>query len=181
MLLFCGGTKSWSWDKVCKPKKEGGLGIRRLEDLCTATGLKLVWRCCTTETIWAKWMKQHYVGDNHFWQAQVSLLDSGSWKFLLGSKDLAAANMRRVICNGEGTSLWFDPWLSEGRLVDMLGADTISLISSPNLTVSKLIVDGRWQMTIPALAPYWPEILSIPLLNLDSGDYWVWKGNSKGT
>ena len=33
---------AWAWDKLCMPKEEGGLGIRRIQDLNTAASIKLV-------------------------------------------------------------------------------------------------------------------------------------------
>jgi len=38
---------TWASDKICKPKKEEGLDIRRIKDINQAAGLKLVWRCCS--------------------------------------------------------------------------------------------------------------------------------------
>ena len=44
---------AWAWDKLCMPEEEGGVALRRVADMNLAAGLKLVWRCCTLESIWA--------------------------------------------------------------------------------------------------------------------------------
>lgn len=36
-----------AWDKICHPKCKGGLGIRRIKDVHTATSGKLGWKILT--------------------------------------------------------------------------------------------------------------------------------------
>lgn len=33
-----------SWEDVCKPKLEGGLGLRSLKEANDVSGLKLIWK-----------------------------------------------------------------------------------------------------------------------------------------
>ena len=40
---------AWSWEKLCKPKEEGGLAIRKITDVNKAAGIKLEWRCCNSK------------------------------------------------------------------------------------------------------------------------------------
>ena len=32
----------WKWDELCKPKKEGGTGVRRVHDIVEIAGIRLV-------------------------------------------------------------------------------------------------------------------------------------------
>ena len=48
-------------------------------------------------------------------------------------------NMRSVIVSGKSTSIWFDPWLDEARLIDQLGRANVCLQGVENWTVSRLI------------------------------------------
>ena len=43
---------AWGWQDVCRPKLEGGVGIRRLIDVNNASGVRLVWRICTSNLLW---------------------------------------------------------------------------------------------------------------------------------
>jgi hypothetical protein len=56
--------KKWalvSWDKVCKPKSLGGLGLRDPGKLNNTMGAKIWWRWLKTPTeIWAKLWKHKY-------------------------------------------------------------------------------------------------------------------------
>jgi len=65
-FLWRSKLHAWAWDKMCIPKSERGLGIRRINDINTAAVIKLLWRCCTSDSIWAKWMKDHYVQNPNF-------------------------------------------------------------------------------------------------------------------
>lgn len=41
-----------AWGGICKPKLEGGLGIRALKEVNIVYGLKLIWRMLTGESLW---------------------------------------------------------------------------------------------------------------------------------
>ena len=46
-----------SWDNVCRPKSEGGLGIRKNDEVNRATITKLGWRILIdNDSIWVKIM-----------------------------------------------------------------------------------------------------------------------------
>jgi len=60
---------------------------------------------------------QAFVAGTPLAQATSFILDSGSWKFIVQSKDKALMYMKRIIGDGSDTSLWFDPWLQEGTLI----------------------------------------------------------------
>ena len=78
------------WNKLSKPKEQGGPIIRRVQDINKAAGVKLVWKKCgTSNSIWSKWVRKQYAKDGNFWKASISLLDSGIWKFMVGNISLA--------------------------------------------------------------------------------------------
>eukprot|EP00253_Pinus_taeda_P008429 PITA_08429 len=50
-----------AWDKICKPKSHGSLGLHDLETLSKVSGAKLWWRWINKSTApWAKLWKQKY-------------------------------------------------------------------------------------------------------------------------
>ena len=61
---------------MCKPKREGGLGLRKVQDITNAAGIKLVWGLFTSNSLWARWMYQKYVKDTPISELTCSLLDS---------------------------------------------------------------------------------------------------------
>jgi len=50
-FLWNNKMPAWSWAGICKTKKEGGLGIRRISDINAASGIKLYWRLCTSQSL----------------------------------------------------------------------------------------------------------------------------------
>jgi len=70
---------AWAWKDMCRPKDGGGVDIRKLNDVNLASGVRLVWRLCTSDSLWAQWMKAHYLKGKHINQSAANVLDSGSW------------------------------------------------------------------------------------------------------
>ncbi|XP_020249670.1 uncharacterized protein LOC109827119 [Asparagus officinalis] len=85
-FLWVGKLHAINWNDVCLPKKEGGLGLRKIDDLSQAAALKLIWRLLTSNTLWASWMQGRYIKGNNFWDTTSNLLDSGTWKHLSNTK-----------------------------------------------------------------------------------------------
>ena len=53
----------------------------------------------------------------HISQATLSILDSGTWKWIYLSRDSALSCMSRHLINGQSL-LWYDSWLTQSRLID---------------------------------------------------------------
>jgi len=58
--------------------------------------------------------------------------------------------MKRSIGNGETTSLWYDDWLKEGRILALTGLQSPSILSA-QWKVSDIIKEGTWTFSKPAL------------------------------
>lgn len=57
------GKTHWvSWFGICKPKMEGGLGVRRLYDVAMTLSMILWFRLREQETSWAKFLSRMYCG-----------------------------------------------------------------------------------------------------------------------
>jgi hypothetical protein len=50
-FLWKGKVHSLSWENICKPKKEGGLGLRPIKELCQSAGMKRIWRLLTENSL----------------------------------------------------------------------------------------------------------------------------------
>lgn len=95
-FLWNDSMHTMSWIDVCKTKQEGGFGIRRLEDLCRAATIKLIWRLLTTDTIWSTWVTARYLKNGNFWSTSASIFDSGVWKSMLNVRHLATDCIQEV-------------------------------------------------------------------------------------
>jgi hypothetical protein len=84
----------------------------------------------------------------------------------------------RKIGNGKDTFLWFDPWVPEGTLVDILGDDLTIVPGTELHKVSELIKDGVWDLSSFGFANIQATIQSICISDAD--DYWEWKATKSG-
>ena len=66
-----------AWDKICCPKKFGGLGIRKTAAVNTAFLAKLVWKILTKpENFWVQQMRAKYGSPDHFFDYRSKQSDS---------------------------------------------------------------------------------------------------------
>ena len=52
-------------------------------------------------------------------------------KFIASSREVAKLYMRKEIGTGQGTSLWFDPWMATGSIVDQVGITNCIIRENP--------------------------------------------------
>jgi hypothetical protein len=50
-----------SWDNICKPYSQGGLNLRSLTKLNTATNMKLCWNLLNSQSSWAKLLRDRVI------------------------------------------------------------------------------------------------------------------------
>ncbi|KAL9689687.1 hypothetical protein QQ045_010076 [Rhodiola kirilowii] len=94
-----GGSKMrhWlSWDKWCRDKGAGGLGVRSLSDVQLAFRGKLAWNFLYSESLWAKFMRGKYqIGSKGsvFWNSFNHLIPTieAQCKWSLGKGTISAA------------------------------------------------------------------------------------------
>lgn len=112
-----------SWDVVCTPKREGGLGLRPLKEANLVSCLKLVWRLTSQKTsLWVQWVQGNLIQNGNFWTVKENTsLGSWMWRKLLKCRDKAKTFHRMEVQNGLSTSFWHDVWTDMGRLIDLVG------------------------------------------------------------
>ena len=67
-----------SWDDLCVPKSEGGLGVRKFRETNRVFALKLIWRLFTQpSSLWVSWVTHYLLRYNSFWDVRDDT--KGSW------------------------------------------------------------------------------------------------------
>lgn len=118
-LMLMGQVHLLSWDKLCKPKKDGGLGIRSTRIANSAFLMKVLRSFCTKlESLWCSVIKSKYrCGWRDFPIVDQRRKSSNFWNGLAKSWEEFRANLSWQIRDGESIRLWSDNWI--------LGCDTL--------------------------------------------------------
>ena len=150
-FLWSGATMSShkakiSWESVCKPKREGGLGLRSLKEANNVCVLKLIWRIVSHgNSLWVKWTQMYLLKNTSLWSI-TNGGNTGSWirKKLIKYREVAKEFCKKEVGNGELTSFWYDNWSHLNRLVDITNArGTIDMGISKNSTLAAAWMNRR--------------------------------------
>lgn len=95
-----------AWKEVCKPKEEGGLGLKSLLEVNKVSCLKLVWRILADKpSLWVRWIKASLLRNGSFWLVRnQTSMGSWMWKKLIKYRDIAKEFYRFKVGNGAATS-----------------------------------------------------------------------------
>jgi hypothetical protein len=86
-----GGTKKEyhlvKWEKICKSKKKGGLGIKNLRKMNISLLCKWWWRLEKEEGLWQEIIRYKYLKDKSIHDVGHKINDSHMWYDMLKIKD----------------------------------------------------------------------------------------------
>ncbi|KAK4380929.1 hypothetical protein Sango_3017300 [Sesamum angolense] len=111
------GHAKVAWDQLCKPKGEGGLGIRSLIVTNQALILKQLWRILQNDgtSIWVAWIQQYRLRRTTLWTFN-SAAGSWGWKKMLKLRPILQRGVTYKVGDGSIFSLWQDIWHIRGPL-----------------------------------------------------------------
>ncbi|KAJ0909470.1 putative RNA-directed DNA polymerase [Helianthus annuus] len=105
------GKAKVKWRSVCRPKCEGGLGIRRVGDMNNALMTVHAWSVLThRESLWVKWIHTYRLRGRSFWEIPSRGNMTWSWRKMLNLRLTIRNHVWTVVGNGADTSAWFDKW-----------------------------------------------------------------------
>ena len=119
------------WDKICKPKKLGGLGIKNLRWQNEALGAKLVWRLYSErDQKWAKILYNKYLNaDDPISIFRIKNLPKGSetWNFISNCRHLISNYLTWDVGKGDNAFFWEDSWDGLPPIVNSLTIGNLKL------------------------------------------------------
>ncbi|OVA08152.1 Reverse transcriptase zinc-binding domain [Macleaya cordata] len=113
-----------AWSNLCKPKMEGGLGIRIPERVNTSLIMNLTWRFLTQpHSIWCQLLSAKYLKANSFWLEKKHWNPSPIWSSICAVKK----HMQEATCwsvgDGHHIKIWTDPWVPSIHGFRVMGLD----------------------------------------------------------
>ncbi|XP_075091889.1 uncharacterized protein LOC142172035 [Nicotiana tabacum] len=117
-----GRSRHWaSWQNLCLPKEEGGLGFRSLHDVSRALFAKLWWRFRTTKSLWSNFMWNKYC------KKEVPTLvhfrgGPHVWRQILNGREEVEHEIVWELKTGT-TNIWHENWTGLGALYHVLPED----------------------------------------------------------
>jgi hypothetical protein len=155
-----------SWERLCVPKKEGGLGIRRLDLWNQVSMLNHIWNLfAKAGSLWVAWIESNWLKGKSLWQLPIPKTCSWSWKKLLQLRDVAKTFIRFQVGDGRKIFLWHDHWHPAGYLCDQFGFRVIYDSGfHTNVKLSSIILNGDW---------FWQR-------GLDQRLWWKFKASFQG-
>ena len=102
-----------AWDVLAKPKGEGGLGFRDIQDFNVAMIAKLSWRILTKpNSLLARILLGKYCHNQSFTSVACASSCSHGWRGVLKGRDLLLKHLGKTIGNGMTTGVWTNSWIS---------------------------------------------------------------------
>ncbi|KAJ9555885.1 hypothetical protein OSB04_010499 [Centaurea solstitialis] len=115
------GKNRVAWDVVCRPKKSGGLGIKRMglwnRALLTTHVYDVLRR---KKSLWVSWIYIHRLHNVHFWNAPIISNSSWIWRKLLELREQVRPFFLSYIGDGKTVNAWEDKWILLGRLSSLI-------------------------------------------------------------
>lgn len=99
------------WDKICNPKRDGGLGLRKAKVMIMALQFKLLWKILVSQgNLWVDLVSKKYLKDTNLFDYKVKVNASWQWRKLMQLRKTFKKGLRWVVGNREKISFWFDNW-----------------------------------------------------------------------
>ncbi|KAG2243811.1 hypothetical protein Bca52824_094351 [Brassica carinata] len=146
-----------SWVNICKPKSEGGLGIRQLEEFEMVFRLTRVWLFFSESgSLWVPWLRNNRFGGRSFWQINDAQRFSSTVRSMIQLKPDLQGFLR---CS-----------IELGLLLLLFGSSGSRTLRIPlNATVSQAVSNGHWNLP-PARSDI-AETLHVILSTTRSGGF----------
>uniref|UniRef100_A0A803PG06 Reverse transcriptase zinc-binding domain-containing protein n=1 Tax=Cannabis sativa TaxID=3483 RepID=A0A803PG06_CANSA len=88
------GAGAVGWEKLCYPKKEGGLGLLNIAQWNIAAMFKHIWAVANKkDNLWVKWVHCVYIKNHNWWEYKAPQGSSWYWRKLVSIKDLVKQSL----------------------------------------------------------------------------------------
>ncbi|XP_057451938.1 uncharacterized protein LOC130743727 [Lotus japonicus] len=145
------GAHSIAWAKLCCPKQNGGLGLRRMHDFNKSLVMKLGWGLVSTpDALWARVLRGKYsCGTDHFPVVQRKSRESHVWRAIRVTWPDVDKNLRWRIGSGSSVRFWYDSWVFSGSILINCAISEISPVDAIKSVADYFDFDrGLWRFAL---------------------------------
>jgi hypothetical protein len=101
-----------SWNSICLPKEEGGLGFRRMHDFNLSLIAKLGWKLLSnSDCLWVNQLQKKYIKYGNFISSPNVSSSSWIWKGIQKVKPLISAGACLTVSRTSTASIWMTNWV----------------------------------------------------------------------
>lgn len=173
-----------SWDKITRPKREGGVGLHIFQDFNIALIGKIAWGLLTRPNdLWAQFLINKYKGGwEGDWILKVNEGDSWLWVSIMKVWNEIKHWLGWGIRNGCRVKFWTYQWVNGKNLLDNIRDGEISEGDRCRPIRDYISSEGEWKweafagkinhsllLTIASIRP--------PHISLNSPDFPIWIGS----
>ncbi|CAL1403368.1 unnamed protein product [Linum trigynum] len=171
------------WETICRPKEEGGLGLRDSTRTNEAYMLKIAWRMLTKPNdLWARVLRGKYGKQTEEgWTFRSKERLSNLWRGVMRVAHLIEGATAWNVRNGKVARFWSDRWLDD----EVILSDHESGLAPEvcNMPVIDFVLNGEGNLEY--LRQYLPPTLvlqvgSHPVPTEEADDVRVWRFSERG-
>ncbi|KAL0316613.1 UNVERIFIED_CONTAM: hypothetical protein Sradi_5539500 [Sesamum radiatum] len=173
------GNAKVKWEQICKPKEEGGLGIRSIQTMNQALILKHLWRVLQNDgtSVWVDWIWRYRLQHSTLWTFNGAT-GSWGWKKMVKLRPLLRSGLIYKVGNGSTFRLWQDIWHDQGPLcLSHPNGPTITGLPM-NSPLSSVLQQNQWCWPSSTDAEIIDIISQLPPTNPTAPDTICWRNNS---
>lgn len=136
------------WDQVIVDKKNGGLGIKNLNNHSKALRMKWLWKFAKEkQMLWGKVIEAKYEDESKWMTKEINTpYGVQLWRAIRGLWEEFKVNTKIKGNNGEKTAFWKDDWHGAGNL-SQLFPDIHNLVMHQQSTIAELWSPEGWNFT----------------------------------
>ncbi|GKD99349.1 RNA-directed DNA polymerase, eukaryota, reverse transcriptase zinc-binding domain protein, partial [Tanacetum coccineum] len=151
-FLWCQGELSKgkskvAWKQICRPKNEGGLGIKSLEMWNDVLMSKHLWNVATLKGfLWVKWINVYKLKGESIWRIDCDKSASHGWKQILSLRGKMRAHIFIKAGDGSNIFFWLDKWWGPEPLTNVISWESIRKAGyESKMKLKDMISNGKWK------------------------------------
>jgi hypothetical protein len=177
------GIRWLAWDKLARPKVEGGLGFRNFHAFNKSMIAKQAWKFVSEpDKLVSRVFKARYFPRTSLFDAKIGANPSYAWRSIWNSRDVLINGCRWKIGDGRKIKVMTEPWI---RGEESLWLQSPQPQSMYDLFVNDLLLQGVKGWDVIKIHSLFPEtvaaaIIRTPLIGEENEDKMVWNFENHG-